>query len=75
MLFLFSHLSCGGPPSNLRTVPCRGVAEFPLEYRAELDNPFTEVSAEGVFTEPGTGRTIKVDGFYDGDNLWLPAER
>lgn len=33
-------------------------------------NPFTEVSLTATFTQTETGKSITVDGFYDGDNTF-----
>lgn len=63
-------LSCKAEVSAPRTVPRWGVAEFELSYDAPLENPFTEVEAEAVFTAPEGLEMIRVEGFYDGGSLW-----
>ncbi len=63
-------LSCKAEVSAPRTVPRWGVAQFELSYDAPLENPFTEVEAEAVFTAPEGREMIRVEGFYDGGSLW-----
>lgn len=63
-------LSCAPEKSDLRVVPRWGVAQFELSYDAPLENPFTEVEAEAMFTGPEGSVMIRVEGFYDGGSLW-----
>jgi hypothetical protein len=51
--------------------------EFSFTTDTNYDNPFTEVDVTTVFTHEG-GRTLQVNGFYDGDQTWrvrfMPVE-
>ena len=51
-------------------VPRWGVAEFSLEYRGEVENPFLDVTALAEFSGPGYSGITKVEGFYDGEGIW-----
>jgi len=50
-------------------VPRWEMHEFSLHGRCHVDNPFGEASLVGHFTSPA-GRTVVVDGFYDGGDVW-----
>jgi len=67
---LLVPLSCAPEKSGLRVIPRWGVAEFELSYQAQLENPFTEIQAEAVFTAPEGLEMIRVEGFYDGGPVW-----
>lgn len=43
--------------------------EFSFRSETEYDNPFTEVDIAAIFTHQ-KGRTIQVNGFYDGEKTW-----
>lgn len=45
------------------------VFEINLTTNNTYKNPFKEVSLQATFSSP-TGHTIKVNGFYDGENNW-----
>src|SRR5687768_16548920 len=52
--------------------------EIALEAAQNYDNPFRDVQLSATFTHRGSGRSIEVDGFYDGGSTWrlrlLPLE-
>lgn len=43
--------------------------EFELRGHSQVGNPFSDDVLVGEFTAP-SGKTITVEGFYDGDNTW-----
>ena len=43
--------------------------EFTLRGRTHVANPFRDAALVGEFTSPA-GKTIVVDGFFDGDDTW-----
>ena len=50
-------------------VPRWELHEFTLRGRAHVANPFRDAALVGEFTSPA-GKTIVVDGFFDGDDTW-----
>src|SRR5919109_4041335 len=44
--------------------------EIELEAAGEYANPFRDVEVTATFTHAGSGRSITVDGFYDGGKTW-----
>ncbi|RPJ38805.1 MAG: DUF5060 domain-containing protein, partial [Planctomycetaceae bacterium] len=50
-------------------VPRWEVHEFELHGRSHVDNPFRDSALVGEFTSP-SGKTIAVEGFYDGGDTW-----
>ena len=49
--------------------PSRRIALAALRGRAHVANPFRDAALVGEFTSPA-GKTIVVDGFFDGDDTW-----
>ena len=50
-------------------VPRWEMHEFELHGRCRVENPFRDAALVGEFTAP-SGKTIDVEGFYDGDDTW-----
>jgi hypothetical protein len=50
-------------------VPRWELHEFTLRGGAHVANPFRDAALVGEFTSPA-GKTIVVDGFFDGDDTW-----
>jgi hypothetical protein len=52
--------------------------EVGLKTAETYENPFVEVSLSAVWTHPDSGRSLTVNGFYEGDNTWrirfMPGE-
>ncbi len=44
--------------------------EIALAAEGKYDNPFTDVELKVRFSHEESGKTISVDGFYDGDSTW-----
>ncbi len=63
---------------NAQAVPKYGIFEVTLRSEREFDNPFWDAQAAAVFTSP-SGKTHRVEGFYDGGNEWrvrfVPGEQ
>lgn len=51
------------------TVPRWEMHEFELHGLCHVDNPFRDAALIGEFTSP-SGKTISVEGFYDGGDTW-----
>ena len=51
------------------TVERWDTCEFSFSSETDYGNPFTEVDLTALFTHEN-GRTIQVNGFYDGDHTW-----
>ena len=51
------------------TVPLYGVHEIALTCSEPLDNPFRDAAISAEYVSP-TGRKIRVEGFYYGDQQW-----
>ena len=56
-------------PGKQAVVARFDVFEVELTFNGKVANPFSDVVAWADFTSP-TGRTVRVDGFHDGGNLW-----
>src|ERR1700751_897478 len=56
------------PASWTRQVAQWGVEEGALKSAKTYANPFAEVTLQAEFRCPG--KTVKADGFYDGDGTW-----
>jgi hypothetical protein len=52
--------------------------EFSFAATGNYANPFRDVALDATFTHPASGRSIAVNGFYDGGSTWrlrfMPAE-
>ncbi len=57
------------PETPLVTVPRWEMHEFELHGRSHVDNPFRDSALVGEFISP-SGRTVSVEGFYDGGDTW-----
>jgi hypothetical protein len=51
------------------TVACRSVGEWALHSDRQYENPFADLSVEGVFESP-SGASFRIPAFYDGDATW-----
>jgi len=63
---------CGAalrPEEETAAVARWGVGEFDIRCDREVENPFLEIEASADFSGP-EGRSLRVQGFYDGERLW-----
>lgn len=56
--------------TNTVTVERWDTHEIALEAAGSYDNPFQDVDLTATLTHPASGRSVTVNGFYDGGNTW-----
>ena len=70
-------VGCDGTDSSLRNVPQWGRTVIALPNATFSGNPF-ELEIDATFTHAGTGTTLTLPGYYDGNHTWkigfMPTE-